>query len=369
MRHILLTFSCFMTSRDFLSNLVARFLSFASKPAFSEISLIVPERVCVILKQWLTISPGTFQRDCKLTQIVLQLLEHPSLPVTEARKVRQIVESSILYKRRSIQFPKMEIGKLPRPILPTLFTPQYFEFIDLDPLEVSKQLTLLDHSLYCRLEKKELLKCRWSKPNKQLHSPNVTLLSHRFNNLSRWVISMIVGMADLQPRVLMLMRFIVIAYYCLRLRNFNTTAAILSALNASPVRRLQKTWQGVHEFYVDLFDRMQGLLEPAKNFKIYRNVLNGSSTVPCMPYLGRFLTDLTFISEMKDGSNGMVNVQKCLKLAKVISQIFKYREVKFLFTPVPSIQAYFCSLEVPSEEELFKASLKVEPKEFDFDYF
>jgi son of sevenless-like protein len=83
--------------------------------------------------------------------------------------------------------------------------------------------------------------------------------------------------------------------------------------------------------------------------------------------LGVYQTDLMFIEQGNNDllANGLINFQKCRQAADVIREIMLYQQPYNLVT-VASIQNYLHSSEFVreySDEELFEASLRCEPRE------
>jgi son of sevenless-like protein len=82
------------------------------------------------------------------------------------------------------------------------------------------------------------------------------------------------------------------------LHNYNAVQEILSGLHSSPVYRLKKTWDGVNPKLKKVFSSLEKLMGGDNNYSNFRAALHSESP-PCIPYLGMYLTDLTFI----EGSN------------------------------------------------------------------
>ncbi len=65
------------------------------------------------------------------------------------------------------------------------------------------------------------------------------------------------------------------------------------------------------------YDDISALMARESNFQKFREHLH-SVDPPCIPYLGVYLTDLTFIEDgNKDFSNGLINFDKRRKISAV----------------------------------------------------
>jgi hypothetical protein len=57
-------------------------------------------------------------------------------------------------------------------------------FLDMDPLEFARQLTIVDARMYRVIQPKECLEQGWEKPDKWERSPNVSKMIRQTNNVS-----------------------------------------------------------------------------------------------------------------------------------------------------------------------------------------
>ena len=73
---------------------------------------------------------------------------------------------------------------------------------------------------------------------------------------------------------------------------------------SSSVRRLKKTFLALDENYVARFEAIETSLSHQFSYRSYRELLH-SITPPCVPYMGVYLTDLTFVL---DGNPDKVDV-------------------------------------------------------------
>lgn len=69
--------------------------------------------------------------------------------------------------------------------------------------------------------------------------------------------------------------------------------AILAALNSSTIARLKKTWDGLANKYRVILDGLRRATEHSRNYAQYRAAIR-SAVPPCLPFLGLYLTDITF---------------------------------------------------------------------------
>eukprot|EP01114_Cavostelium_apophysatum_P017288 TRINITY_DN5102_c0_g1_i2.p1 TRINITY_DN5102_c0_g1~~TRINITY_DN5102_c0_g1_i2.p1 ORF type:complete len:975 (+),score=296.16 TRINITY_DN5102_c0_g1_i2:77-3001(+) len=319
-------------------------------------------RVCTVLLKWLEVNFSDFVEDNTLTENLLNFIENDLSTSKKfsgmAVKLQKLIRTKL--------YPKENITKMscPEPDLPVLFYESGFEFIDLSPLEVARQMSLIEFDLFKQIQPKECLK-KWSKKDEH-QKPKLSAFINRFNTFSNWVQSEILSVPELMSRAGLMTRFIEIAQKCFELNNYNGTMEILSALNSSPVFRLQKTWEALPPVIMIHFNKMKDALSVSGNSKNYRDLLH-SKTPPLLPYFGVYLTDLTFaddgnVDRMEDG---LVNFNKNYKLFQIIREISLYQGTPYSLQPVEPIRNFLLSLPATSisDSEAFELSLKLEPRE------
>ncbi|KAG9121303.1 hypothetical protein FRC07_002781 [Ceratobasidium sp. 392] len=155
---------------------------------------------------------------------------------------------------------------------------------------------------------------------------------------------------------------------CRSLHNYSSMAALIAGLNSPCVRRLKRTWDGVHTRWTSMLDDLESTLDSGKNFAGYKQRLK-QVDAPCVPFFGVYLTVLAFIqSRNKDflsKEDGIINFGKRQKMAEVIREIQGYQAKQYNLTPVDQIQAFIeQSLAFIDEKvDYWDWSLKVEPRE------
>jgi hypothetical protein len=77
--------------------------------------------------------------------------------------------------------------------------------------------------------------------------------------------------------------------------NYNGVMEILSSLHCSSISRLSQSWALLTPAAIVNFDKLTELMGPKENFKVYRDAFRDVKGNACCPYLGLWLTDLTFV--------------------------------------------------------------------------
>ncbi|CAF3248330.1 unnamed protein product, partial [Rotaria socialis] len=80
--------------------------------------------------------------------------------------------------------------------------------------DLAEQMTLVDHKLFCALGSEELLLQGWMKPDRDDLAPNVALISRRFNEMCRLVITEILSQPNVNARVQCIEKWCKFSYAC-----------------------------------------------------------------------------------------------------------------------------------------------------------
>ncbi|GBE84886.1 ras GEF [Sparassis crispa] len=226
----------------------------------------------------------------------------------------------------------------PAPIMPR--NSKRIELLDIDPLELARQLTLMEAALYKKIRPMECLqRSRESKPGK--NPDNITSMIQLANRMANWVAESVLSREDSKRRAAVVKHFISVADRCRAMQNFSTMTAIISGLNTPPIRRLKRTWEHVQARAMSQLRSCETTIDSAKNFNNYRSLL-ARITPPCVPFIGVYLTTLTFINdgaEDKLGGN-MINFRKRQKAAEVIQDIKRWQSKPYNLQTLPLVVSY-----------------------------
>lgn len=363
----LLTFRSFTTPQELLQLLIDRFnVAPPSGSSTEEIAAfegavlkVVRLRVFNVLKQWLNTGFYDFQQDTELKKTLVDFIQNQIQPTMEnaATSLTNIISKKALGDR---EYAHIFTGDPPESILPTGKADNILAF---HPLELARQMTLIEYRLFAAINPSECVSQHWMAKRKEELAPNILKMIHRFNEVSTWVQSEIVKCVDLPTRIQILRHVISVAEHCKELNNFNAVMEIISGLHSSSVFRMKNTWGGLKKDMIASYEEMEAITSRDFSYKAFRTVLK-TVNPPCIPYLGMYLTDLTFIEEGNSDKlpDGSINFTKRQRLAEVISDIQTYQNTPYFLKEVPSIRSYLENAEALPEEQCYKLSLKREPR-------
>ncbi|GAA5911589.1 hypothetical protein JCM6882_008046 [Rhodosporidiobolus microsporus] len=373
----LMTYRTFCTSAQLLDQLIERYLVIEpeglSGEEFKEWEAKklrpIKARVTNLLKAW-----------------VREYMDHEDLDPVLLQRIREFALNTMTEKGQSLQICKsvderlqgaaprtignLAPGALPQPIVPRNL--KKFKLTDLEPLELARQLTIMDSRLFQRITPQECLSKAWPKEFGN-EAPNISAMIDMSNAVTRWVTETILAQEDLKKRANIVKHFIAVAERCLSLNNFSTLIHIIAGLNSTPIHRLRRTWEAVSQKAMISLGMLNNVMRPDRNYREYRDILRRAPP-PCVPFLGVYLTDWVFIGDgnpdlLKDRQQ--VNFGKRQKASELILQIKLHQATSYNLAQVPQIakwlqlQLFPAQVHPDTETYLYELSLALEPRERD----
>ncbi|KAK5715434.1 Ras guanine nucleotide exchange factor bud5 [Elasticomyces elasticus] len=254
--------------------------------------------------------------------------------------------------------------------------------LDLDPIEIARQLTLVTSKIYCDIRPEELLSLDWGKRGTE-KARNVRAMCTVNTDLAHVVGDTILTPDDAKKRALVIKHWSKVGMQCLELNNYDSLVAIMCSLNSSVVSRLRRTWELVSKNAKLRLTELNSVIDLSRNQASLRKRFE-TQVPPCIPFLGIYLTDLTFLDAGNpktrelphvtsvDGKPlSVINFDKHLRMAKIISHLQKF-QVPYHLQPVPEMQSWMEASMIrmrASNDEMVgnfhRRSLLVEPKQDD----
>lgn len=395
-RTFLTTYRSFCKPQELLSLLIERFdipepeptkadriaMENGDQPVSAELKRFRKEyiqpvqlRVLNVCRHWVEHHFYDFERDVDL----LQRLEE-FISAVRGKAMRKWVESitKIIQRKKQAQAngPSHNITfeSPPPPIEWHISRPgsvETFDLMTLHPIEIARQLTLLESDLYRAVQPSELVGSVWTKEDKEINSPNLLRMIRHTTNLTLWFEKCIVETENLEERVAVVIRIIEILQVFQELNNFNGVLEVVSAMNSSPVYRLDHTFEQIPSRQKKILEEAHELSED--HHKKYLAKLR-SINPPCVPFFGIYLTNILKTEEgnldfLKRHGKDLINFSKRRKVAEITGEIQQYQNQPYRLKVEPDIRKFFENLnpmENTPEKEftdyLFNKSLEIEPR-------
>ncbi|KAG1772432.1 ras guanine nucleotide exchange factor domain-containing protein [Suillus occidentalis] len=350
-------------------------------------------RVSNFVKTWLEMYWRSGIDDIALSHLssftkdaLLHYFPAPSQRILDLISMRQDSNTSLVSPKServrdpgmSINPPSYTLSEVPRPtmtkaLLATLRGKNFdtVAITDFDALELARQLTIMECDLYCAIQPEEVLETgqEGTKP-----PVNVRAVSSLSTVITGWVAENILNEHDIKKRTALVKFFIKVADRCTSLHNFSTPRSILAALDSSTISRLHQTWLGVpHKSRMQL-DSLRRLADHGRNYHQYRSRLRNIAP-PAVPFLGLYLTDVTFCREGNPSyrespsapGKKLLNFNKYHKLARIVQDMQRF-QVPYNLKKIPEVQEYLQMAFENSKhhgdlQDLYRRSLLVEPKQ------
>ncbi|OLL24557.1 Cell division control protein 25, partial [Neolecta irregularis DAH-3] len=216
----LLTYKSFTDVEELFQLLVTRFATtppLGLSPSEMEIWIERKQkpirlRVFNILKSWLESYFSESSDSPTLVEIKHFAANIMAFSIPGAGVLVKLAEKRMNTEESSIPLRKMVLNisqPLPEPIIPKNM--KRIKFLDLDPLEIARQLTIIESRLYNKIAVGECLDKSWSRSNAEETAENIRAMILNSNQITGWVAEAILNQPEIKRRVNLLKQFILIA--------------------------------------------------------------------------------------------------------------------------------------------------------------
>uniref|UniRef100_A0A8D0G697 Son of sevenless homolog 2 n=1 Tax=Sphenodon punctatus TaxID=8508 RepID=A0A8D0G697_SPHPU len=332
-------------------------------------------RILNVFRHWVEHHFYDFERD----QELLDRLE-TFISGVRGKSMKKWVESiaKIIKRKKQAQAngfsPNITFESPPPPIewhISRLGQYETFDLMTLHPIEIARQLTLLESDLYRAVQPSELVGSVWTKEDKEINSPNLLKMIRHTTNLTLWFEKCIVETENFEERVAVLSRIVEILQVFQDLNNFNGVLEIVSAMNSASVYRLDHTCEALQERKKKVLDEAVELSQD--HFKKYLAKLK-SINPPCVPFFGIYLTNILKTEEgnpdfLKRQGKELINFSKRRKVAEITGEIQQYQNQPYCLRIESEIRRFFENLnpmgsspEKEFADYLFNKSMEIEPR-------
>lgn len=162
-------------------------------------------------------------------------------------------------------------------------------------------------------------------------------ITKRFNLIALWVAKSIVEPKTIRFRVKRLTTLVDIASHLLQLNNFSTLMAFIAGFNKAAVQRLKHTIKELPARTGKRLAELETLMTAESSYKNYRSKIH-SVNPPCIPYIGVYLLDLTYIEDGNPNTIGkLINFAKRRLIFSLIREVRLYQDQPYLFRRVEEV--------------------------------
>ena len=287
------------------------------------------------------------------------------------RKINKEKKELLFQRKRQKRFSKN--FATPIYLLPTskktnvkeILTKGYFCVTDWKTEDIGNQLMILSKTLLSKIHPRELYKAIFLKKDKEITSPNVVECINKFNRLTSFIMEDILSYNKPKDRARVYEKWVLIADYCKKNKDYNDLIAIFSVFNHYVITGLKLTLKEVRTRTNSMLNKIKSFCTVEGNYKKIREDMDNSykNGELFIPYLGMLLRDLNFFEEKSKYINekGYINFDKIEKISEMFDLYFKNINQIDDKLKIPELD-FFNDLEVITEEQLEEKGNNLEPQ-------
>jgi len=241
----------------------------------------------------------------------------------------------------------------------------YFCVLDWPIEDIGDQLMKISKSLINKINPRELYRAIYLKKDKEITSPNVVQCITKCNRITSFIIEDILSYDFPRDRAKVYERWVLIAEYCLSIKDYNDVIGIYSALNHYVITGLALTLKEVRHKTNMILKKISEFCSCIGNYRNIREDMNNCEKTGevFVPYLGMFLRDINFFEESSKyfNQNGCINIEKIEKVTQLFEKNFTFRNTREKNNKIKELQ-FLEELDDITEEQLEEMANKLEPE-------
>ncbi|KAF2787081.1 ras GEF [Melanomma pulvis-pyrius CBS 109.77] len=266
----------------------------------------------------------------------------------------------------AIELQELKKDKTPPP-------PTHLPFVlAYDSETLAQQFTIVEKDALDEIDWKELIELRWKQSSPQIRdwvqylrtqeARGVDVVIARFNLVVKWAVSECILTESIEERARCIVKYIHIAAYARRLRNYATMYQITIALLSNDISRLKNTWALVPAAELQTMRDLEALVQPLRNFHNLRVEMETATTEEgCIPFIGIYTRDLiynaqkpAFIDAPPVEGERLVNFERHHTAAMIVKSLLRLLEAssKYTFKPEPNIISKCLWMAALGDEEI-----------------
>ena len=299
-------------------------------------------RVWFILKEWTTgLMASDFSTNkrfaFKASALVDKMIADPSPSISQAGKDLKSTMSKALTSTKLLETVRIQAAP-PKAHLP----PENIRSIsDIHPVELARQLALMNEALLEELSPHELVDMEWARgAMRQEGAVVLTKFIKNFDAVRQWITCVVLDfpVGKDKERQKVISHLLSVAENSRDLGDFQSMCAIVAALSSQPISRLTTTW---NEKRKGRLDKLVSLCED--NFAKMRKIIH-ETTEQCVPFIGIVLADFLLVDKFEpnrlpDNTN-LMNLNKSWKVSSLLKRISHLQNMQYDLTPLLSVQSW-----------------------------
>ncbi|KZF25236.1 ras GEF [Xylona heveae TC161] len=239
-----------------------------------------------------------------------------------------------------------------------------------DAKVLAQQFTLIEKDALYEIEWRELVELDWNKQPMRVHdwvdflrssdAKGVDLVTGRFNLMVKWVISECLLTRNVNERVLTIIKYINVAAFARKYRNYATMYQITVALVSAEIAKLSKTWEQVPIEEKQTLRELELLVQPFRNFYNLRAEMETvGAEEGCIPFVGLYTHDLIYNAQKPtetkhECGSVLINFERHLTTAAIVKNLLRLIEAssRYNFRPIPTILDKCIWISALSDEDM-----------------